>query len=591
MDNLVIPNTSTHDVVSFKILIDGTAIDPAFQILHFSITKEVNRIPSVKLVVRDGDAAQRKFEISNTSVFIPGKKIQIDLGLDGNNATAFKGIITRHSLRIKEHGNTELSIEAKDESVKMTIGRKNSYYTQLKDSDLMNQLVKNYKTLSSDIKPTKLKHKEIVQHHITDWDLLLLRAEANGMMVLVNDGVVKVAKPDTTATPALQVAYGFSVMELEAEMDALSQLSKVEAISWDYANQQLFKASATDASQFTQPGNISGADLSATASPSTYQLHHSGHLFEQELQDWVDGQMLKSRMSKIRGRVKVTGFQAIKPGDVIKLTGLSDRFNGTAYVTAVRQDIVSGSWDTHIQFGMSAERYSELYSNISDPPASGLIGAIQGLQIGKVVQLQNDPDGEFRILVKIPVIDNKAQGTWTRVASLDAGNGRGAFFMPEIGDEVIVGFINNDPRHAIMLGMVHSSQKRSPIQPKDVNHEKGFTTRSKMHVKFNDQTKTISIDTPAGNKIVLDEQGTKILISDQNKNSITMDSSGIVMKSPMDISIKASNNLTLSAGASLSISALSIDVKADTSLQLSGASASLQANGIAQIQGSLVKIN
>jgi len=354
MDNILITNTSTHDVVSFKILIDGAAIDPSFQILHFSITKEVNRIPSIKLVIRDGDAAQRNFELSNTAVFIPGKKIQIDLGLDGNNGTAFKGIITRHSLRIKEYGNTELSIEAKDESVKMTIGRKNAYYTQVKDSDLMDQLVGNYKTLSSDIKPTKLKHKEIVQHHITDWDLLLLRAEANGMMVLVNDGVVKVAKPDTTTSPVLQVAYGFSVMELEAEMDALSQWSKVEAVSWDYSNQQLFKASATDASQFTQPGNISGADLSATASPSTYQLHHSGHLIEQELQDWVDGQMLKSRMSKIRGRVKVTGFQSIKPGDVIKLTGLSDRFNGTAYVTAVRQDVVSGSWDTHIQFGLSA---------------------------------------------------------------------------------------------------------------------------------------------------------------------------------------------------------------------------------------------
>lgn len=591
MGDLLIPNTSTHNVVSFKILIEGTAVDPSYQILHFTITKEVNRIPSIKMVIRDGDAAQRKFEVSNTALFIPGKKIQIDLGLDGNNATAFKGIITRHSVRIKENGNTELSIEAKDEAVKMTIGRKNAYYSQLKDSDLMDQLIKNYKTLTPDTKPTKLKHKEIVQHHITDWDLLLLRAEANGMMVLVNDGTVKVCKPDTTATPVLNVSYGFSIMELEAEMDALSQWSKVEAVSWDYANQQLFKASATEASQFQQPGNISGADLSATASPATYQLHHSGHLFEQELQDWVDGQMLKSRMSKIRGRAKVTGYQSIKPGDVIQISGLSDRFNGTAYVTAVRQDVVSGSWDTHIQFGLTSERYSELYSNISDPPASGLIGAIQGLQIGKVVQLQKDPDGEFRILVKIPVIDNKGQGTWTRVASLDAGKDRGAFFMPEIGDEVIVGFINNDPRHAIMLGMVHSSQKAAPIQPKDVNHEKGFTTRSKMHIHFNDQTKTITIDTPAGNKVELDENGKKILIRDQNKNSITMDSSGISMESPQDITIKATNNLTLKAGASLSVSAMSIDVSANASLKLSGASASLQANGIAQIQGSLVKIN
>src|SRR5690606_26429567 len=156
--------------------------------------------------------------------------------------------------------------------------------------------------------------------------------------------------------------------------------------------------------------------------------------------------------------------------------------------------------------------YAFLHKEMEDAPAAGLTGAIHGLQIGIVVQLENDPDGEDRIRVRIPVINNEDDGIWTRIASLDAGNERGAFFRPEIGDEVIVGFINDDPSDAVVLGMLNSSAKPATIVAQDVNHEKGFTTRSKMHLQFNDDTKTITIDTPAGNSIILDEQGMKIEI-------------------------------------------------------------------------------
>lgn len=232
-----------------------------------------------------------------------------------------------------------------------------------------------------------------------------------------------------------------------------------------------------------------------------------------------------------------------------------------------------------------------MHSDMNDGLSAGLVGAIQGLQIGKVVQLQNDPEGEDRILVRIPVIDNNAQGIWTRIASLDAGKKRGAFFRPEIDDEVIVGFINDDPRDAVVLGMLNSSNKPAPITAKDANDEKGFTTRSKMHLNFNDQTKTILIDTPGGNSIKIDEQSMQIEIKDQNQNTITMGPSGIKMESPVNIDIKAGAVLTLSGGASLSIGAPSLSVKADANVSIEGAIAKLSSSGITEISGSLVKIN
>jgi Rhs element Vgr protein len=589
MEELLVPNKAKNDVASYNILINGNDTDPAYKLMSLSILKEVNRIPFARIVFSDGDAAKRSFEISNKNDFVPGNKIQINLGRDSKNKQAFKGIIIKHAVKVKANGHTQFLVDCMDESVKMTIGRHSKYFEQGKDSQIFDELVARY-NLKMDSEETKLNHKQLVQHHISDWDFMLLRAEANGMLVMVNDGEIRIARPKIQSTEALQVNYGSSILEFESEIDARSQFKNVRATSWDYANQQLFEAE-TSSVQFTEHGNISGDDIANAVSPENFELHHSGHKLEQELQDWTDGILIRSRLSKIRGRVRCIGFGDIKPGDTLKISGISDRFNGKAYVTAVRQEIGNGNWETQIQFGLDPASYALQHHDLEDTASAGLVGAIRGLQIGVVVKLEGDPDGQDRIQVRVPVIDNNSQGIWTRLASLDAGDSRGACFRPEIGDEVIVGFINEDPRDAVIVGMVHSSRFPAPIPAKDANDEKGFTTRSKMHISFNDDTKTIKIDTPAGNSITLDEKGKSIEIIDQSQNKISMKPSGISLESPKNIDIKAGAVLTLAGGTSLSVGAPSLSVKADADVSISGATTKLEAQGPTEIKGLPVKIN
>jgi len=589
MEELLIPNPAKYNVSTYNILVNDNEVDPSYKLLSLSVLKEVNRVSIAKIIFHDGDASKRAFEISNKNDFVPGNKIRINIGRDSKNTKAFEGIITKHAVKVKANGDSQLHIECLDMSVKMTIGRHSHYFENVKDSQVFDELIEKY-NLKSDPQPTKLKHKELVQHHISDWDFLVLRAEANGMLVLVDDGTIKVVTPALSRKEVLQVNYGSSVLEFESEIDARYQLKNVHATSWDYSKQELFEVDVSS-SQFEEPGNISGNDIAEAISPDNYEMHHSGHKLEQELEDWANGIMLRSRLSKIRGRAKFIGFAGIKPGDTIKISGVGDRFNGKAYVTAVRQDIGNGLWETQIQFGLDPQRYAYQYTDMNDAPSAGLVSAIRGLQIGVTVKLE-DPDGQDRILVKIPVIDNNAQGIWTRIASLDAGEDRGAFFRPEIGDEVIVGFINDDPRDAVILGMLHSSNKPAPITAEDANNEKGFTTRSKLHVSFNDQTKTIKIDTPLGNSLTLDEQGMKIEIIDQNKNKLVMDPTGMKMESPLNIDIKAGAVLTLGAGISLAISGPALTVKADAAVSIEGGTtAKLSSQGPTQIKGLPVEIN
>ena len=183
MEEILIPDKSRHGVDSFGIMIDNVAINPAYEVVSVVVSKEINRIPTAKIVFRDGEASTRTFEVSNSNDVIPGKKIVIQFGRDGANKQVFKGIITKNAIKIKENGNTELHVECKDEAIKMAIGRKSRYYENLKDNQLFDELIGRYAGLTADAETTGLTHKELVQHHITDWDFLLLRAEANSMLV------------------------------------------------------------------------------------------------------------------------------------------------------------------------------------------------------------------------------------------------------------------------------------------------------------------------------------------------------------------------------------------------------------------------
>ena len=244
----ILPIQSTYDVISFSLLLDGKEADPAYQVLSITVTKEVNKVPTARITLVDGEAAAEDFPVSNKADFVPGKQVEIKAGRDGNNDTIFKGIIVKHGIKVSASGSTFLSVECKDESVKMTIGRKNKYYEKKKDSEIIKQLLGNY-GLAGKVDATQLKHDEMVQHHATDWDFMLCRAEANGLLVIPDDGKADVKAPDTNGKAALTLIFGESLIEFEAEMDARHQYKKVKASGWSPAEQKIKESVASSASR------------------------------------------------------------------------------------------------------------------------------------------------------------------------------------------------------------------------------------------------------------------------------------------------------------------------------------------------------
>ncbi|MDZ8104385.1 MAG: type VI secretion system tip protein VgrG [Nostoc sp. DedQUE12a] len=531
-------------VVTVTILNDGSTMNPEYNVMSIDIIKEVNKIPIAQIILLDGDATKREFAISNTDFFKPGNNIEIKLRYEGdrqNEATVFEGIVVKHSLQSDRYGSL-LTVDLKDAAIKLTHQRKSAVFREMADNEIINDIIKPWKLEITSIATTKPKHKEMVQYYCTDWDFIVSRADVNGHWVLVDDGKITVEEPNLKGLPKHTFEYGISdIYEFEMSADICHQYASVESTAWDVKTQTISPPQKAKNISLNQ-GNLKAEELAKTIGADKYQLIGSGQIDEQERQIWADAKLLKSRLSMLNGRLKVPGFADIKPGEVMEIAGISKRFNGKTLVTAIRHQVNEQGWQTDIQFGLSADFFAQQNHNIIDIPAAGLVPAIHGLQIGIVDKYEGDRDKQFRVKVRIPSIE-KDGIIWARLASLDAGNERGIFFRPELGDEVILGFINDDPRQAIILGAVHSEKNALPpgFAVTEKNNKKGIVTKKALKILLDDENKLIELSTPKGNILKLSEEGKGINLTDENGNAITMDDKGFKIESTKDITIQGKN--------------------------------------------------
>ena len=569
------------------------------------VFKQINKIASARVILLDSSRGIESNKLREEEAFIPGKKIEIQAGYDLKTESIFKGIITAQNIQFRSNTGT-LVLECKDESIKMTGSKNNSVFTNSTDSDAFKKIISNH-GLYSDIKSTTNILPQIIQYNATDWDFLLTRAEVNGMIVIATDNKLKITTPIATGSPIETLTFGEDVLEFDAKMDALSQLSGVEATAWSSKNQALVNASASNPSIPNQ-GNIAGSTLSSVVNSKASTLLTTANLEEEELKSWADSHLLKSRLSKITGEIKIIGNSKIEPNVIVKLDGFGSRFNGSAFVSGVTHEICNGEWISYVNIGLDSEWFAREVE-VSARPASALLPGIRGLQNGIVKQIFKDQKNEFQIEVEVPIFKNSgSSNVWARWTQPYASSGAGQFFMPEVGDEVVLGFLNEDPRFPIVLGSLYSNEKPTPYNPTEGNPKKAIVTKNQLKIEFDDESKILTITTPGENKVILNDEEECITIQDMNANIITMDSEGISLNSPRDINLTAEGSVTISgkegvtisseatatisADASLSLSGLEISISAETSLAASGgAEASLTAGGEVTVTGAMVMIN
>jgi len=592
------PDLDADGVFRVTLFSEGAALSEAVQISSVTVERAINRVPTARLVIVDGDLANMQFPISDTNDFKPGAAIKINAGYGDDEKTIFEGIVIKHAMQITGNSDARLVIECCDKAVKMTVGRKNANHVDKLDSDVISELIAS-SGLTADVETTHVQHKELVQYYCTDWDFMLARADANGLLVIATNGAVAAKSPDTGAAPALEITYGNNLIEFHAELDSRSQYASAQAVSWDMKTQAVVIGTAASPVTLNTQGDLSSAELAEVLGLASYRLQTAAPATKDALTQWAKAQQLKSGLARVRGRMRFQGSAKATVGSMIELKGVGNRFSGKVFVSGVTHTIADGDWVTEVQFGLSP-KWSTEQSQVTAPGAAGLLPGVEGLHIGVVMKLDGDPDGEQRVQVSVPVMQAETEGVWARLLQFHGSNGFGAFFLPEIGDEVVLGYFNNDPSHPVILGSLYSSKQVPPYALTTENNTKAFVTRCKSKIEFDEDKKAITITTPGNNRVVISDEGKSILLQDQNDNIVELNPNGITLESPKDIRLNAKGGITLDAVNAISITSkadvksagLNISCEARVGFTAKGnASAELSAAGQTVVKGALVMIN
>jgi len=583
-------------LVTYKIKIEGSPIKDTYELMSIKIDRCVNKISKASLVFNDGFVHNQKFPISDSKDFLPGNKIEIQLGYKNKEDKVFEGIVISQKLKINNN-NSFLRIECRDKAVVMTKSKKNKLFKESKDSDAISKIIKE-NGLQDKVDATKVTHPELIQYYSTDWDFVLNRALFNGLLIFTNNGKMEVGSPDFSKEPIFDIEYGDSILEFDARINTIEQFDSVESLSWNFGKQEIDKGLSKEPKSSNQ-GKLTGVKLAQSMKHKKYLQHTGSTTDKSELEVWSNTTLERQRLSKIIGHVSFQGSAQVLPFEILNLVGVGEQFQGKVFVTRVVHQVEEGEWITTAYFGIEEDLYMPLTKSNSQM-SSELLHGIHGLHIAKVIKIIDDPLNQNRVQIKLPLLEPDVQYVWARLSQFTASNDFGAFFYPEIDDEVIVAFLNNDPRYPIILGSLYSSQLKPAEKSDEKNTFKSIKTSCGHKITFDDDKKILTLETPTKNMIVFSDDEEAIKISDQHSNEILMDKDGIKLDSSKDIKLTAKGKISLSAGAAIqleakadvTVSGNNISNSAEIGFTAKGnATAELSASGNTTVKGAMVMIN
>lgn len=170
-----------------------------------------------------------------------------------------------------------------------------------------------------------------------------------------------------------------------------------------------------------------------------------------------------------------------------------------------------------------------------------------GVAEGLVVDV-DDPEREGRVKLQFPWFDDRTVSDWCRVRQLYAGGGYGTFFIPEVGDEVLVAFIHGDMRLPIVLGGLYNGQDKPSVHRDAQNDPKLIRTKGGHQILLDDspgQRKVEVIDA-AGNSITIDSEANTITITAAADVTIESKTGTLTLKG-VDVKVQGSASVAVKA--------------------------------------------
>ncbi|MDY6899684.1 MAG: VgrG-related protein [Cyanobacteriota bacterium] len=586
--------------------IDGKSAndDLLNDILQITVEESLHLPGMFTLVIRNDYFSSRDNENSwlHDKTFTIGKSIEIGFSSSTTEDADFSdekkdillsGEITAIEAQFNSESQAPIIVRGFDVSHRLHRGRYNRSFQNMKDSDIVNKIIGEVGiskgTIDSAGGPYGFGDPVgyVFQENQTNMEFLRERAARNGFELFVQDGKLNFRKPKEDSSLTLEWLKDIS--KFHVRVSSAEQVSEVEVRGWDYKNKQaiISQKNSQNSQILTKTDQGEGEKISTAfkGNPKTIVVDKpvsspkEAEAIAQALYNELSGEFVQADASS-------EGNPEIRPGKVIKLKEIG-KYSGSYYVTETRHLFQDKNYTT--EFSVRGLRGEDLFTFVSPQPR---LQPGQTMLIG-IVSNNNDPKKWGRVRVKFPTLTEEHESEWARVVSIGAGKDRGFDCLPEIDDEVLVGFEHGDIHRPFVIGGVWNGKDAPPTSPDDsvidgkvrlrtvktrtghtlqfVEEDKGDSKKGvyidtvyghKVHLK--DSDKAIEIKTKAGHQVILDDQNKHIEIKTDGGNTCKLDDSGrkITIESKGEIEISAPQKIKLKVGgSSIEMSSSSITLK------------------------------
>lgn len=498
----------------------------------------------------------------------------------------------------------ELVVTAHDVSHRLARGSTVKTYVQMTYSDIVTAVLGRARVLAGKIDATSGVHDYTLQ---TETDIAFISELANrvGYDWWVDDAKKFNFTKPVAGTTEVQLGreelHSFSVKATGHRPDSY------QVIGWDVVQQAAAKSDAQAVSAASIKPSSTLADLAKSTpfgtAPFVSANVAAGTVAEANAVS--SSLQLKGASASVVAKGVSVGDARLRPGAKVKVAGFGP-LDGTYHVTEVEH--VYGRMGMTSRFVAGDRHPTSLVDVLSHNNGSGSMTQTvghSGLAVGVVTSL-NDPDSRNRVRVKFPGLSDTNESAWARVLSLGGGESRGMVFIPEVGDEVLVGFENNDVRQPVILGGLYNANAAVPSW--DV--ENGKVTARKIQSRTGHYVELADGEGDAKQHIQLMLEGNThrlrlgkdrfdIELPANKPMTIKIGNSKIDIAGNGDMTLEA-RNIALKAQLNVTIEANAIDVKgksqtnvsANREVAISAAQVGIEAKAMATIKGNAgVQIN
>lgn len=598
---------------SAEIKLNGAILSP--EVANKLIDVRVEQVVSSadRAVIRFTDA---DFKLIDDGIFHVADELVVGFGTDSNSVVrVFKGEVTAISIEQASNDRHELVIEAFDKSHRLARGAAPATYLNMTYSDVVTKLAGEFSmttklasVLSSPV------HQYIVKTGTTT-EFFNMIARSTGTSWHVDDGQI-VFEQRATAAATITVEYGKDLIRFKARFSEIGHAKSVEVRGWDTKTKE--PVVGKDTTELSSPSGGSTLD-SVSSMRNKFSSAHGALLVsaprarsQAEAESMAKAIGRRQSMGELTAKGVVDGNPAIKAGSTIKVKDVGTTMSGDYYLTAV-EHLFGGKGDLMTRFTAGGIDNSSIVDLLHGSGGALVPWDRSGVVVGIVTNIDdaNAPGGGMggRVKVKFPTLSDTDESDWARVVSIGAGTERGIHFMPNVDDEVLVAFEQNDPGRPIVIGGLFNGKDVPWAPAGDVIGgdgkvmQWGIQSIKGNFMKFldgdGDDKIGVVISLADGvTKLKIGKDMTQLIANNKpieiksGEASIVLKDGNITMKATK-VTIESTAAMELKAGAKLDVKATAgtaIDGGPTLEVKASG-SAKVTSGGILELKGSMTKIN